>query len=167
MFILSSDNLLNKLSSFLFCFVMISSKDLIFWLKFMHWSTYSIFSQEMLLWLLLTVPSFSNSSIISSIGISYLDVLWNKSNVFDLMGCFLKFFMVVGVSKLLLICDIKESLSLSKCSESFVLYTYFIAIGISKGRIWWCESLTRWICFSCTLHLRCLKITRSRCHFYI
>ena len=43
----------------------------------------------------------------------------------------------------------------------------FIAAGISEGRIWWCKSLTRQICFSWNLYLRCLKITRSRCHFYV
>ena len=90
--------------------------------------------------MLLTVPSFSNSFIISLIDMSLIDILLNKSTVFELMECFFEFFMITSVSKLLLICGIKEPFSCFKCSKSFVLST-ILPLGLLRGgfvvvRVW-------------------------------
>ena len=69
----------------------------------------------------------------------------NKSTVFELMECFFEFFLIIGESKLLLICDIKESFSCFQCSKSFVLSTIF-PLGLLRGgfddvRVWQDESV--------------------------
>ena len=74
-----------------------------------------------------------------------IDVLSNKSTVFELMGCFFEIFMIIGVSELLLICGIKESFTGFKCSKSFVLST-ILPLGLLRGgcndvRVWKDESV--------------------------
>ena len=53
---------------------------------------------------------------------------------------FLWIFMIIRVSKLFLICNIKESLSCSKCFKSFVLSTVlplrFLSGGFDDVRVW-------------------------------
>ena len=56
------------------------------------------------------------------------------------MEGFFEFFMITGVSKLLLICGIKKSFSFFKCSKSFVLST-ILQLGLLRGgfddvRVW-------------------------------
>ena len=67
------------------------------------------------------------------------------STVFELMECFFELFMIIGVSKLLLICGIKESFSSFKCSKLFVLSTILplglLRAGFDNARVWQDESV--------------------------
>ena len=61
------------------------------------------------------------------------------------MECFFEFFIIIGVSKLLLICRIKESFTCFKCSKLFVLST-ILSLGLLRGgfdnaRVWQDESV--------------------------
>ena len=74
--------------------------------------------------------------------------------------------MIIGVSKLLLICGIKESFSCFKCSKSFVLST-ILPLGFLRGG---CDvvrvSQDESVLVGPSI-LDVLKLQRSRCHFCI